>query len=200
MRIGVISDTHLPSLIRQLDDLGPQAGQFLATVDLILHAGDVTAPSVLAWCEQFAPLRVARGNNDLFDHPQMADTHVFEEHGWRIGLVHEVRPESRPIPELLAEGLGGERVDILIAGDTHVQRLEFRENVLFMNPGSPSLPHHKEMRLGTVGLLEVDEHSVTGEIIVLGETEGAPNPGRTERLSVRRIDGLKSVSTTPQWI
>ena len=80
---------------------------FLATVDLILHAGDVTAPSVLDWCEQFAPLYVARGNNDLFPHPCMAERHQLYLEGWRIGLVHEVRPEARPMSTLLEEGLGG---------------------------------------------------------------------------------------------
>jgi putative phosphoesterase len=138
----------------------------------------------LEWCEQFAPVKVARGNNDLFEHPQMADRHVFDVAGWRIGLVHEVRPESRPMVELLEDGLGGAAVDILITGDTHVQRLEFREQVLFMNPGSPTLPHHKEVRLGTVGLLEVSEDKVRAEIVVLGQTQGSPNPGRPAHLSV----------------
>lgn len=184
MRIGVISDTHLPSIIRRVDELGPQTSEFLASVDLILHAGDVTAPSVLEWCEQFAPVKVARGNNDLFEHPQMADRHVFDVDGWRIGLVHEVRPESRPMAELLAHGLDGEAVDILISGDTHVQRLEFREQVLFMNPGSPTLPHHKEVRLGTVGLLEVSTQKVRAEIVVLGQTHGSPNPGSPAELTI----------------
>jgi uncharacterized protein len=189
MRIGVISDTHLPSIIRHVDELGPQASEFLASVDLILHAGDVTAPSVLEWCEQFAPIKVARGNNDLFEHPQMADRHFFDLDGWRIGLVHEVRPESRPMAELLEDGLGGTPVDILITGDTHVQRLEFREKVLFMNPGSPTLPHHKEVRLGTLGLLDVSADKVRAQIVVLGQTHGSPNPGRPAQLTICRDAG-----------
>lgn len=176
MRIGVIADTHLPSLIRDLDKLGPQVREFLETVDLILHAGDVIAPSVVHWCEQFAPVKVARGNNDLFEHASLADRHIFDVDGWRIGLVHQVRPESRPVKELFDDGLKGEVVDILIAGDTHVERLEFREDVLFMNPGSPTLPHHKDFRLGSVGLLEIDASKAYGEIVKLGETDGSRNP------------------------
>ena len=185
MRIGIISDTHLPSLIRSPDELGPQLRTFLSTTDLILHAGDVTAPSVLAWCEQFAPLYVAKGNNDLFSHPCLADRHVLTLEGWRIGLVHEVRPESRPIAALLEDGLNGEAVDILITGDTHVERLELREEgVVLLNPGSPTLPHHKEYRLGTVGLLELEPYSLNAEIIVLGSTPGAPNPGQPRHLRI----------------
>ena len=189
MRIGIISDTHLPSLIRSPDELGPQLGEFLSTVELILHAGDVTAPSVLSWCEQFAPISVARGNNDLFEHPSVADRHILTLAGWRIGVVHEVRPESRPMEVLLNEGLEGEQVDILIAGDTHVERLEFRDDVLFINPGSPTLPHHKEYRLGTAALLELDDGGVRAEIVLLGHTEGSPNPGTASTLALSRSNG-----------
>ena len=188
MRVALIADTHLPSLIRQLDELGPQAGEFLATADLILHAGDVTAPSVVDWCEQFAPILIAQGNNDLFEHRAMADRQMLDIEGWRIGMTHELRPESRPISVLLEQHLQGERVDVLIAGDTHVQRLEFREDVLFVNPGSPTLPHHKEYRLGTVGLLEIERDRIHAEIHVLGETEGSPNPGSAKTLDVIRED------------
>ena len=182
MRIGLLSDTHPPSLVRSLDELGPQIGEFLSGVDLILHGGDVTAPSALEWCEQYAPVLVARGNNDLFEHPRMQDRHLLDVEGIRIGLVHDLRPESRPMQELLATGLGGETVDILMAGDTRVDRLEYRDGIVLINPGSPILPHHKETRLGTVGLLEITRGRLRAEILTLGETEGAPNPGTARHL------------------
>ncbi|MGE3075083.1 MAG: metallophosphoesterase family protein [Dehalococcoidia bacterium] len=176
MRIGLIADTHLPSLVRSLDELGPQIADVLRSVDLILHAGDVTAPSVLEWCGQFAPLLVAEGNNDLFVDPRMEKRQMLDIEGWRIGMAHELRPESRPIDEILRSSLAGERVDILIGGDTHVERLEFREDVLLINSGSPILPHHLSTRLGTVGVLEVTRTRVHAEIVVLGHSEGLPNP------------------------
>jgi len=80
VRVALISDTHLPALIRQLDGLGPEIATVLAGVDLILHAGDVTAPSVLDWLEQFAPVLVARGNNDDFDHPRIEPGHRLSRH------------------------------------------------------------------------------------------------------------------------
>ena len=186
MRVGVIADTHLPSLIRSMDELGSETGEFLTTVELILHAGDVTAPSVLDWFEQFAPIYVARGNNDIFDHPSLEDGHLLEIEGWRIGITHELRPESRPIAEMREQCFPGEEIDILIAGDTHVERLECREGVVFLNPGSPTLPHHKEMRLGTVGLLDLTPKMLHAEIIVLGETPGSPNPGVPKALKIER--------------
>ena len=189
MRVALIADTHLPSLIRQLDELGTGPRELLATADLILHAGDVTAPSVLDWCESFAPVLVAQGNNDIFEDRRLAHRQMLDLEGWRLGMTHELRPESRPIPVLLKEGLGGERVDVLIAGDTHVERLEYRDDVLFVNPGSPTLPHHKEYRLGTAAILDIERDRIRAEILLLGQTEGSPNPGTASTLEVVRENG-----------
>ena len=186
MRVGLIGDTHLPSVIRQLDELGPEIGEFLATADLILHAGDVTAPGVVDWCEQFAPTLVARGNNDLFEDPRMAPTHRLTLMGWSIGLVHEIRPRARATVEILDQHFCGRPVDVLVSGDTHFELLERREDVLLVNPGSATLPHHKEFRLGTVGLLDIESSSLSAEIRLLGQTTGAPNPGRPQRVFLTR--------------
>ena len=59
MRIALISDTHLPSLIRTPAELGPELGDFLTDADLILHGGDVVRPSLLDWCEQYAQVVVS---------------------------------------------------------------------------------------------------------------------------------------------
>lgn len=184
MRIGLIADTHLPSLVRSLDELGPQIADVLRSVDLILHAGDVTAPSVLEWCGQFAPLLVAEGNNDIFVDPRMEKKQMLDIEGWRIGMTHELRPESRPIADILRSSLDGERVDILIGGDTHVERLEFRDNVMLVNSGSPILPHHLSTRLGTLGILEISRTRVHAEIVVLGHSDGLRNPCQPLTLEV----------------
>ena len=188
MRIGLITDTHLPSLVRSLDELGPQIADVLRGVDLILHGGDVTAPSVVDWCAQFAPILIAEGNNDLFEDVRMAKRQLLDVDGWRIGMAHELRPESRPIDQILQSSLQGERVDILIGGDTHVERLEHREGTLLINSGSPILPHHLSTRLGTLGILDIQPGRVHAEIVVLGHTEGAPNPCRAMSLDLTRQD------------
>ena len=185
MRIALISDTHLPSLIRTPDELGSALPDFLATCELILHGGDVVRPSVLDWCEQFAPVVVAQGNNDAFEDPRMAERQLLDLEGWRLGMVHDLRPgESRPVPELLETSLGGEQVDVLIAGDTHIERLEYREGVVVINSGSPTLPHHKEFRLGTAALLELEPGRLHAEIIHLGHSEGMRNPSTPRHLEV----------------
>lgn len=184
MRIGLLSDTHLPSLMRSLDELGPQLAEFLRSVDLILHSGDVVTPSILDWCEQFAPLMAARGNHDAFDDPRIEKVQVVDVEGYRIVTTHDLRPEDRPIEMIVARDFKGMNPDIVIGGDTHVDRLEYRDGTVLMNSGSPNIPHHKETRLGTVGLLEVTRDRVYAEIILLGQTEGSPNPGTPRHIEL----------------
>lgn len=176
MRIGLVTDTHLPALIRQLDELGPEAAAFFSTVDLILHGGDVTAPSILDWMEQFAPVVVARGNNDGFRDPRMKPVQYLDIEGWRIGMVHNLAPEHRPVEVLRERCFGGTHVDVMIGGHTHLERLEYRDSVAIINSGSPILPHHKDTRHGTIGLLELSPGHLHSEILLLGHTEGRKNP------------------------
>ena len=58
MRIGVISDTH--GLLR------PEAEQALQGVDLIVHAGDVVKPEILARLKSIAPVFAVRGNVNTY--------------------------------------------------------------------------------------------------------------------------------------
>ncbi len=183
MRIGLVTDTHLPALYRQLDDLGPEAASFFCTVDLILHAGDVTSPSILDWLEQFAPVVVAKGNNDDFHDPRMRPVQFLDIEGWRIGMIHNLAPERRPV-DLLRERHFGADVDIMIAGHTHLERLEHRDGVVVINSGSPILPHHKDTRHGTIGLLELAPGRLHAEILLLGHTEGRYNPATPMMLDV----------------
>lgn len=184
MRVALISDTHLPSLMRTPDDLGPELARFLSGFDLILHGGDVVRPYLLDWCEQFAPVVAARGNNDSFDDPRLQAIQYLELEGWRIGMVHELRPEDRPVRELLDSAFEGRDLDIIIAGDTHLERLEHRDGVAVINSGSPTLPHHKEMRLGTVGFLDLQPGRLHAEIVTLGSHPERPNPGRPRHLLI----------------
>ena len=183
MRIGIVSDTHLPNLIRQLDELGPEPARFFSTVDLILHSGDLTSPMVLDWLERFAPVVCTTGNNDPIVDARCHDLHVMEVHGWRLGMIHSLRRGFRPMAEL--QQLFPTPVDIMVAGDTHQERLEYREGVVLLNSGSPTFPQHKDLRLGTVGLLELTPNRLHAEIVLLGQTPGRPNPGQPITLDLQ---------------
>ena len=153
MRIGILSDTHLPNLIRYLNELGPEIAAFLSTVDLILHSGDLTSPMVLDWLEPFAPIVCTTGNNDPIVDARCKEVEILDIHGWRLGMVHSLKRGFRPMAEL--QQLFPTPVQIMVAGDTHYEVLEHREGIVVLNSGSPTFPHHKDLRLGTVGLLEL---------------------------------------------
>ena len=175
MLIGLISDTHQPS---DQPTLWEEVYAVFKGVDLILHGGDIVLPRVLDWLEDIAPVLAARGNNDLgWDDARMKPVQWLAIDGWRIAMTHIMRREERPIAELRNLYLGGEHADVMITGDSHRERLDFREGVLQINSGSPTLPHHKSTRLGTVGLLEIGPEKLEARIVRLGETDGRPNPG-----------------------
>ena len=184
MRIAVLSDSHLPGALRTLDALGKEPEEFFATAEMILHSGDVTSPAILDWLEQFAPVLCSTGNNDPIADERSLETQVLTVHGWTIGMIHSLPRTERPIPELQA--YFPEPVDIMICGHTHQEVLEYREGVLIMNSGSITFPRHKDLRLGTVGLLDITETTVQANIICLGNTEGKPNPGTEMTVTVQR--------------
>ena len=87
LRVGVITDTHVGD---ELAALPREALELLAGSDLILHAGDICDPAVLAQLEELAPVLAVRGNHDPAD-VDLPEQVVVEVGGARIGMTHGVR-------------------------------------------------------------------------------------------------------------
>jgi putative phosphoesterase len=184
MRVGLLSDTHLPNRRPALWDA---VSAVFGDVDLILHAGDIVAPGVLDWLEQFAPVKAARGNNDMeWTDPRMVDVQWLDLEGWRLAMVHDTEPEDRPLDVIIERELGGEKPDILFTGHTHFERIEHRDGVVQINSGSPTQPHLFSTRLGSVGVLELEPGLLRARIVHLGESEGLRNPAREISLELAR--------------
>jgi len=175
MRIGLISDTHIPEAGPALP---PQVFRALQGVDLVLHAGDLHILEVLDWLEALAPVRAVRGNGDepqgpyrpgVPEDPRIAPVQVLEVEGLTVGMVHAFPlPEDVPWADwdaLLVERLG-QRVDVLVVGDTHIPLVRRHNGLLLVNPGSPTLPYHTP-GLGTVALLEVEQGQVRAQVVPL---------------------------------
>jgi predicted phosphodiesterase len=64
-----------------------------------------------------------------------------------------------------------------VTGHTHFERLDYREGVLQINPGSATLPHLQTYRLGTVALLDWRDSGPEVRVLRLGHSDGLPNPG-----------------------
>jgi putative phosphoesterase len=118
-RIGVISDTH--GLLR------PQAKRVLAGCDAIIHAGDIGKPEVLDELRELAPLTAIRGNVDRWAEG-LPDTEVLVLEGRHIYILHNLQEL-----ELDPQAAG---FDVVVSGHSHQPKLETREGVLYLNPGS----------------------------------------------------------------
>ena len=164
MRIGLISDTHIPSYGKEPP---PQVIEAFQGVDLILHAGDIYIQSCIEWLERIAPA------TSWFSSGAEADpgsTLVVEVEGHSIGLVHRLSllpmpedvfpgriakdyPAGASLPAEL-ENIFGKPVGIVVFGYTHEALVETHQGVLFVNPGSTTLVKQIP-KLGTVAILEL---------------------------------------------
>ena len=120
-RIGIISDTH--GLLR------PEAVAALQRSDLIIHAGDIGAESVLDTLRRIAPVFAVRGNNDHGDWAEKIPASGYvKAGGLSLYVLHNLNElEQAPSPDTCAA---------VIAGHSHRASVQDREGVLFINPGS----------------------------------------------------------------
>jgi len=161
MRIGVVSDTHVPSAAREL----PAALlRGLAGVDMILHAGDLVSRDVLCELERIAEVRAVHGNMDYPDVKRALPTkRVVEVGGRRIGLIHGSR-DPHTLMDRVRHAFTDEAVDVIVFGHSHQPVNEEHGGVLFFNPGSPTDRRFTESH--SYGILALGER-IEGEIVRL---------------------------------
>jgi len=190
MRIGLISDTHIPTAAKEL---WPQVYEAFRGVDLIMHAGDLMVPEVIDWLEEVAPVMAVWGNGDFGgwqrtvppDDPRLSEAKVLavdpsralrrrsgqaSGRTVRIGLVHDLQlPEAPPLRTLEGQMEHYFRgpVDVIVRGSTHAAEISELKGVLIVNPGSPTFPNHQTTRLGTIGFLDIADGIVTPSIVQL---------------------------------
>ena len=122
LRIGIISDTH--GMLR------PEVGEIFGSVGVehILHAGDVGDVAILQELSAIAPVTAVRGNTDIApgcrnlpvcETVSLASAEIFMHHGHLDEF------------NILPRG-----ANVVVTGHTHAPLVCWRENVLFVNPGS----------------------------------------------------------------
>lgn len=150
MIIGVISDTH--GLLR------PKAVALLRGSEHIIHAGDIGSPEIVPALEKIAPVTAIRGNIDKEVWARrFPETEVVELAGLQIFVVHDLNALNL---DPRAAGFAA-----VISGHSHQPRQEVKDGVLYFNPGSAG-PRRFKLPV-SVGRLEIDEGTLSGEILLL---------------------------------
>ena len=151
MHIGVISDTH--GLLR------PEAIEALRGSDHIIHAGDIGSPDVLDALAKIAPFTAIRGNIDTQQWAkQLPTTNVAELESSHFYVVHDLKAlDLNP----RAAGFAA-----VISGHSHVPKIEWKDGVLYFNPGSAG-PRRFKLPI-SLGRIRLRKGEMTPELITLG--------------------------------
>ena len=167
MKIGIISDTRAGSG----EEIPQEVARAFEGVDRILsRRRGIHSKEVLDWLERIAPVTAAaRMEGGQAEQPQpfmlevpgdprVAQQQVIELEGQTIGMVNEIWL-PRLSDEIMPGSIGRQRlpdqlltqmvtdffenpVDIVVFGRTLYAVVEEHEGILFINPGSPSLPRN----------------------------------------------------------
>ena len=151
--VGLISDTH--GLVR------PEVFEALASVELILHAGDV-GDGVLEELAAIAPVEAVTGNTDVPGDPRLreridrtiGELRVHVSHGHEIGS---------PTAERLAAKYDA---DVVVYGHTHRQSVVQVDGRWIVNPGAAG-PRRFKLQ-PSVARLTIDGRDAMVEIVELG--------------------------------
>jgi putative phosphoesterase len=135
--LGIVSDTHLPRYGRAL----PRAliaGLRAASVQQILHCGDMTELLAVDLLGAIAPLDAVAGNNDGAEiRERFGRKKTLSVEGVRIGLIHGDAGRLAAPANAIA-GFADERVDVICFGHSHRPLRESHGATLLLNPGSPT--------------------------------------------------------------
>ena len=148
--LGILSDTH--------GHLNDAVMRVFDNTDAIIHAGDVGGPEIINRLEKIAPIVAVRGNMD--------------GGRWASDLPGvEIIKVSRSLLYVLHDGYQldldptSAGINAVIFGHTHRPLIEEKQGVLYINPGSASMPRHGYAP--SVALLSVEGKTLSAKIVPL---------------------------------
>jgi len=163
MKIGVVSDTHIPFAASSLPT---EVIDRLKGCDLIIHAGDIVEMSVLDQLGKIAETRAVRGNMDNLEvKKKLPETILLDVEGKKIGVVHGHGPGFKALES--AREAFKTAPDIIIFGHSHDPVNKVVGGTLFFNPGSPTDTVFTKYR--SFGIIEIRGGEVKAEIIRLDD-------------------------------
>jgi uncharacterized protein len=160
--VGIISDTHLPRGQRRIPDACLKR---LAAADLVVHAGDFTAPEVLHDLEALGPpVAAVHGNVDAPElRARLPEARVVEAAGARIAILHDAGPARGRLERMR---LRFPEAHAVVFGHSHIPLHESDgDGFQIFNPGSPT--DRRRQPRHTMGLARIEGGEVLFELLEL---------------------------------
>ena len=148
--IGIISDTHghLPKSISKIFN----------NADLIIHAGDIGDPEIVAALQKIAPTKAVCGNMDMGQWArQLPRNETINIGGKTLYVIHDIYH--------LDINTKARGCHVVIFGHTHKPQVEKREGILYVNPGSAVHPRYGYPP--SAALLEIKDDTVRARLVEL---------------------------------
>jgi uncharacterized protein len=159
--VGLISDTHVPVRAKEIPK---EVFKVFENVDYIVHAGDLVELSVVDELEQIAPVLVVYGNMDGPEiRGKLAKVNSFKVFDWKIGVTHD--PGALFGTSKMREIAKLNGFNALVYGHTHSANMKWENDMLFVNPGSPTNPARPFIAKPSVGLLRITKEKIVPQII-----------------------------------
>ena len=128
---------------------------------MILHAGDLMDPALLAVLGSYAPVFAVRGNLDP-PEARLPETLEFDFGDVRVAMIHDSGRKQgrrnrmkRRFPE----------ARVVVFGHSHIPWLEDEDGLLLLNPGSPT--DKRRQPDYTFALLRVENGDARAEVLTL---------------------------------
>jgi len=161
--IAIISDTHLPRGSRRLP---AECVSRLRAADLIIHAGDLTAASLLEQLRSIGEVAAVQGNADNVAVRALLPNRLeLTVEDVRLGIVHDAGAAQGRLERLRRSF---PEADAVIFGHSHIPLLERDPATCFQtfNPGSPT--DKRRQPSYTMGWAQISAGEISFEIVDLG--------------------------------
>lgn len=182
MKIGVVSDTHIP-------ESGPllhsRLGKLFRGLDILLHVGDACELYVLKDLQEMFTLTFGVWGETDSDEVQhyLDETRVVRFGDRALGMIHGHQyaeaqkqanrwlnrlfrrvPDPGTLEDFLLSQFEGEEVDAIVFGHTHTPLVKWHKGILLFNPGAT---RPGPGRRPSAGILEVEDRDIYGRILYL---------------------------------
>jgi putative phosphoesterase len=136
MKIGVVSDTHMPEKAKALPE---KLLAELKSCDMVIHVGDMVTMEVALALQKLCPkFKAVCGNMDPVQiRNKFPEKEIIEIGKFRLGVKHGYGSPDR-LKLVLKDAFKSDKVDMIIFGHSHSPLCETDGGVIYFNPGSPT--------------------------------------------------------------